>query len=569
MKLARNVLLGILLVCMLCVSVRGVTGVTAAQSMATVSPNGSCQVSLALTLHVEEQVKKMQFPIPAQASSVSVNGSRVSAPKSGDVRNINLSRYVGNMVGDFSVNIQYTLRDVIAVTENNTQQLQLPLLSGFQYTIENLSFTVTLPGAVEEKPAFISGYHQAGIEEYLSCTVEGMTVSGTSLKELKDHETLTMTLPVSEEMFPRSIVEKQSVGTAGVGMGICAVLALLYWIITLRRLPFWRQTCTQPPQGINAGTVGCVLAMQGVDLSMMVLSWAQLGYLLIQMNRGGHVMLFKRMDMDNERSEQEQRCFKKLFGSRTMVNTASRGYAVLNRELQKKPVAMQEMLHKNTGNLKVFRTLCAGIGLFGGAGIGLAMGTGALLQGFLVVLMGVLGGISGWYIQNWSTGVLLRNKKVLITALSLGAAWLLLGLVAGVFQFALWMVLGLLTEGIFLHLAGRRTELGRQTGGQLLGLRHYLSRVRRGQLDQLCQTDPDYFFRLMPYAMALGVKKKFSKGFGGQKLGPCPYISGGGDQMSAVQWAQVMQKTVASMEERSDRLLLEKLVGIVRDIIKG
>ena len=67
-------------------------------------------------------------------------------------------------------------------------------------------------------------------------------------------------------------------------------------------MPLWRIRCTAAPAGLTAGELGSRLVHKGADLTMMVLSWAQLGYLLITMDESGRVFLHKRMEMGNERS---------------------------------------------------------------------------------------------------------------------------------------------------------------------------------------------------------------------------------------------------------------------------
>ncbi len=569
MRHLRNSLAALLLVLTLATVAQAATAASSVNSFATVSPDGGCQVSMTLTLHLEQPVEKLYFPIPRDASAVAVNGSRVTASRSGEVRRINLSRYADNVVGDITVNIQYSLHDVIVITEEDTQQLQLPLLSGFEYPVESLSFSVTLPGENTALPAFTSGYHQAGIEEHLTYTVEGATVSGVTLQAMKDHETLTMLLSVTEEMFPRSIVEKQSVGTMSLAMGICAAVAFLYWLLMLRHIPWRYQQCSQPPQGFNAGVLGCVKAMKGVDLTSLVMGWAQLGYLLIRVDRKGKVLLEKRMDMGNECSEFEQRCFKKLFGKRQLVDTTGYAYASLHRQLSQRPALVAELMHRHTGNNTAFRVIASGIGLFGGAGMGLALGSGAALQGVLVVLLGAAGGYSGWLIQLWSSGVGLRGKDKLYTGLALAGLWLLLGALAGEFVFGAWMVSGLLAAGLLLGWAGRRTEQGRQVQAQLQGLGHYFRTADKQQLRQLLDTDPEHFFRLAPYAMALGSLQTFAKRFGGVKLSDCPYLTlGAGGNMTALQWAKAMEQTAAAMEDRAKKLPLEKLLGMLHSVTR-
>ena len=82
------------------------------------------------------------------------------------------------------------------------------------------------------KPAFSSGYHQANIEKDLYFTTSGATITAVSQAELKDHETLTMTLLVTEEMFPQKRIVAPEVETAVTLTAVFLVLALLLLVMT-------------------------------------------------------------------------------------------------------------------------------------------------------------------------------------------------------------------------------------------------------------------------------------------------------------------------------------------------
>lgn len=569
MRKFAAIILFILLLATLPVSVSAAGSATGANVVASVASDGSCQVNMTVTIHMDQAEEKVYFPIPRDATAVTLNGSRVSARRSGDVRRVNLRKVMGKVAGDFSFSISYSLRDVIHTDENNIQQLQLPLLSGFAYTIEKMDFTVTLPGNVEAKPAFVSGYHKASIEADLSCTVDGMTVTGTSLKSLKDHETLTMVLEVSDQMFPRSISRIRTPGIFAAAMAVCAVLALVLWLFTMRYLPVRVDRTGVPPEGYCAGTVGCAVALQGADLSMMVLSWAQMGYLQLQRDRRGHVMLLKRMEMGNERGEFEQRCFKKLFGKRSQADTASLNFALLQRELSGRCVQVRELLRGKGIALKLYRLLVAGIGLCGGAGMGMMLSGSTAWKIILVILLGAAGGLTGWYAVNWAGSLMLHRRRSLVTGLAILAAWLLFSLLAGAISVGAWMVALLLVSGLLLRIGGRRTPLGKLTAAQLRGLRRYLVTLDSAQVRQHLDTDPDYFFRMLPYAAALGVDKRFAKRFGGIRMPLCPYLTGSGSEgMSALQWCELLRKTVGAMEDRANKLPLEKFLGTIHGMIK-
>ncbi len=569
MRRFASFMVALILILTLAVSASAATGASKLSSFAAVSSDGSCHIAMTVTIHIEQAVDKLYFPVPGNATGVSLNGSRVSASKSGDVRRINLSRLARNVVGDITASIQYSLHDVIHTTEAGTLEMQVPLLAGFEYPVEILEFSVSLPGAVDALPGFVSGYHQARIEEDLTYTVDGATVTGTSVRALKDHETLTMTMAVTEEMFPRSIVQTQNYDMGITAMWICGALALLYWLIAMWNLPVWPQSCTEPPQGFNAGQLGSIAAGQGTDLTLMVLSWAQLGYIHIHVDRHNRVVLHRQMDMGNERSEFEQRCFHKLFGKRQSVDTTGYQYAQLQRIIGKRADGMKELLSPHTGNSRVFRAVASGIGLFGGGSLAVALAGGAALQGLLIFVLAIAGSVSGWFMQDFGAAVFLLHRRKRTVSLVLSGFWLLLSLVAGAFSVGLQMVGLLLVAGIFLAWGGRRTPLGRQTLAQVQGLKRYLRTADKAQLQRICETDPDYFFRLAPCALALGRMDAFARRFGSKKLDRCPYLTTGtAGQMTAQQWSAILRRTVDAMNDRAEKLPLEKLLGMIHSIMK-
>lgn len=533
-------------------------------SQSTVNRDGSCQVNMTMTIHIDAVREDLEFPIPEDATSVTVNGSRESTSKAGNVRVIDLNDVIGEVTGDFSLSINYTLPDVIHYTENETLELQIPLLSGFAYPIRDMTFTVFLPGEISGLPSFESGYHQANIERDIAYSVEGAAISGTFVTELKDHETVMMRLRVSEEMFPQTLADTQDYTFGLIAMAICAGIALLYWLIALRCWPVHIRRCSNPIAGCTAGEIGCVLNQQGVDLHLTIMSWAQLGYLRIRMNRKGHVYLDKRMEMGNERKEAERKLFNKVFARKNVVDTYSLSYALLTQSAAKKPMSVQEQIRKHSGNPMLFRGLASGIGLFGGVCLAIAISGGAVLQGFLIFLMGVLGALSGWYIQKWGRCLLTPHKRTMILCLTLCGIWLLIGLLSGAFHVGFWMVLGLLLSGLLYSWSGRRTELGKEMMAQTLGLRKYMRKSDKLLLQRLQNKDPDYFFMLAPYALALGVEKVFAKQFGNQRLGSCPYLqTEGKSDLNAAEWMERLRAVADNMDLRSKNLPIEKLIDLI------
>ena len=196
------------------------------------------------------------------------------------------------------------------------------------------------------------------------------------------------------------------------------------------------------------------------------------------------------------------------------------------------------------------------------------MGKGALLQGLLILLFGVLGAVSGYVIQSWYRALIVRDPARLTLCLGLCIGWLILSATAGIFDLGLTMVLSLLAAGTLCAWSGRRTLQGKLLCAQVSGLKHYLATVKPGQLLLLSRQDPDYFFTLAASAIALGQGNAFARRFGQLPLESCPYLVGiKPGSRTATQWITLLQKTVRSMNRQADRQPLERLLQLLQSLI--
>lgn len=564
MRRAAAILLSLFLIIYIAFPVSAATSVTDSRLNASVATDGTCIVNLELHFRLDAPDKDLSFPIPLNARSITVNGNSARTYTDNGVRQVRLGGVVGNTAGNFTVYLQYTVPNTVAYDEQEKLMLTLPLLSGFAHSVKEFSFTITMPGMLPENlyPTFRSGYYQQSIEASMEFSMEGDKITGKITSDLKDLETLTLLMPVSNEMFPREPVRQQAVGTMEIIMIVLGALALIYWVIFLRCAPFWGRRSATPPHGFTAGEIPCALCGSGADLTMMVFSWAQLGYILIQVQKNGRVYLHKRMEMGNERDPYEVRVFKTLFGKRNSVDGTGSQYANLCRKVAKTPGDVRDLYRKNTGEPKIFRLLCALIGVFGGISLANAIVGDAALGFFLVFVLAVLGGASAWLIQGWFKGWHLRNRLHLFVSLGLCGVWLLIGLSAGNWIVAGCMVGAQLLCGLLWAYGGRRTFTGRQMANQILGFRRYLHKLTPKDVQQLLRTDPDYFFTMAPYALMFGVSRRFAKVFGGRKFPPCHYLTTGKDgHQTAEQWMQLMHKAVSTLDARHLRLPLERLLS--------
>lgn len=553
----RKVFLLVLCVLMLTTAVNAAGSVTAMQNNTTISSDGSCQITLVMQLSVDGTDGDLLLPLPREARNISLNGGGAKTTYKDSLRWVNLSSAVYGS-GSFSLTVQYSLPDRVTVQKKNLV-LTVPLLSGFSYPIERMDFSITLPGEPEEQPTFTSTYHPESIDNFLSYTVDGPVISGYCLQGMKDHETLTMTLLVSEDLFPQPVVKQWSLSNDDLAQYALTILAVLYWLIFMRCSLPKRLRRVQAPDGITAGELGCYMMGQGVDFSMTVLSWAKMGYLTITMDRNHRVLLHKEMDMGNERSAFEVRAFKTLFGKRRTVDGSSEHYGRLGRKAGKTIPGAWHYFRKSSGNPLVFRLLTVLIGAVGGYSLAVGFATDTVWQVVLSILLIPFGGMSSWLMQMGARGIYLRHRRDLMIALGCGVLWLILGNWSGQWNVAIYVIATQFGAGLASVLGGRRTEAGLQARNEIFGLRRYLKTIPAEELKRILRDNPDYYFTMAPDAMALGVDRAFVRQFGDERIAACPYLKvEGKSDLTPAQWNEQMRQAVQVLDTRQKKINLQK-----------
>ena len=308
-----------------------------------------------------------------------------------------------------------------------------------------------------------------------------------------------------------------------------------------------------PSQG--AGELCSYLTMEGGDLTMLVFHWAQMGYIRIAPDKRGRVWLYKRMDMGNERSPFEVRIFRQLFGSNEMVEGTGSRFARLRQHVNGTVEDAEQITTGGVGARGVFR----GIAVLASALSGAAMGQNMLEEGrwqlVLMMALAILGILMGWRIQSAAACLHLRRKNALPVGILCAGLWIigaafcdrpLGGLVSVGIQFL---------AGIFAAWGGKRTKSGWQVACQLMGLRHWLTGMKRNKVLEEMERNPDFFFELAPYALALGAESGFAKRFGRRIMPQCGYLEAGrSEKRTAQEWAYLMRQTAEKLDNGAKRI---------------
>lgn len=517
----------LLLVCLFALCVSAGAAEPTISNMKTdcaLSENGTCQITQTLTLEIDGTQTQLRLPLVPGAKKASVAGYNAQKQTDGDCPVLVLTDEAG-FSGTRSFTILYTLSG-LASEADDAQTLRLPLLSAkWEYPITRYLFTVMLPKPFTSYPTFSSGYYGDVISDYIDLNVSETLISGTIVSGLKDHESLELSLTLDAGYFSGAY---RSLSFSWGGMAVILallVLAFVYWFVTLRSAPMRVQTRPLPPDAALPCDLPFLLCGGRIGFNMLVCHWATLGYLTIFCGKNGRVVLRRRVDMGNERRAAEVRLFGMLFSqgdvcegaSLLYKRTAEKANQVLRRYWAKK------LYNRNSGNPLIMRVLGVLAGALTAAQALSPLLPGGFVRWLLLVAAFVVGGVLFGVIM-YAPAAYYQGKMMNLVLSVLCALVLLVlghfgeGLLAIVLVIVCAVLIGVLT----LH-GGRRTRFGAQIITQALGYRRYLRRATQKDLLARLAQDEQYFYRVLPYAEAMGLGGAVARTLGQTQLEPCDW----------------------------------------------
>ena len=556
----RRILALVLCVFLFAVPAHAANAAEGISSIVTVTENSACHVDLTLKIRLDEPARGLNFPLGTDIYSVTLNGTAAPLLQSGGMTCVDLSHLDGK-TGLFTCSIRYTINSVVSTDEDGVQTVTVPLLQGFAFPVEQMDFSVTLPKTVSNSPTFTSGYHGQDIERQMTALVTEHTIQGSLGQSLKDNETLYMHLVASEGMFPASQTFGGTLGFDAAAMGICAGVAALYWLLTMGCLPHRVSERPTAPEGICAGEAAAYLLRKNADLPAMILQWAQLGYLTIQPTRKGQIWLEKKMDMGNERSTFEQRCFRDLFGVRMRLDATTRRFQDTCEKVVTGSRRKSYEYRLPPIMPLIFRVLSAGAGIFAGIAMGDSISTHHTWRLVIMAALGLVCFALSWFIQEGMGCLHLRGKAPLKLAALSAVIVLIAGILCHCALYAVAVVPWSLLAGLMAFYGGRRSDNGQRIRSELLGLRHYIRKADGAELQRILATNRSYFYELAPYALVFGLDKAFAAKFADARLPSCTWLIIPGENRTASTWYIHLRKVYQAMHRGRKPTLAERIFG--------
>ena len=500
----------------------GETAIRRLEITGIVDEKGTANISMNIQMHVVGVVEQLRFAMPENAKDREIAGFRTKSSSENGLRYLTVSNSSG-FTGDQTFTLTYSLPGLVSKGEES-QKLELPLLAAQDYRVGQVALAVNLPKNFTSFPSFTSGYYGEIIEDYMEFSASGKAVVGTVNVILQDSDSLTMSLTVPEGYFAGRYKEGGLSKVLTVVVILLVVLALLYWWRTLQSTALRPQARTLPPDGVNPGDLPYLLAGGNADFNMLVSHWATLGYLSFYVNKSGHVILRRRMSMGNERRAYERKLFDLLFGNDNLCDGASvrykkvgeRAMAVLPRYWGKR------LYDKRSGSPFLAKLLCCLASAFATVIAMDAVGP-EKLHGLFLIVGFVAGFALCWLMQSAFGRFYLGDWVRVAIGCCCGLLLLILGGLGGIALTMAPTVAVAAFIGWQTTHGGRRSPYGQEVISQTMGFRRFLLHVSEHHLLQMLRRDPQFFYKMLPYAEAMGQDRRFVALFHDVQLEPCQW----------------------------------------------
>lgn len=520
-----SLLIGIVCLLALCTTAFAADAtITAMKTDCLIDAAGGCAVTQSVTVNLDGIENELRFPLAPDARQASIAGYKSKKVTEDGCTILVLSSDAG-FSGSRTFTLNYTLSDLVS-EQDDVQTLTLPLLSPkWPWQIESYDFTVTLPAEFTATPDFSSGYYGDVIEEYISFSTAGTVIGGSVMQPLKDRESLQMTLALPKGYFSGSHASWSANWFASTLVVVFALLAVVYYVRTLYSGRLRVSSRATAPEATLPCDMPYLLACRKPSFNMLICHWASLGYLSIAVSKRGNVQLRRRVIMGNERRTVEVRLFQALFADSDVCDGASLRYKkTAAKAVDAIPRFWRRRLYdRSSGNTLVMQALsciaCA---------IACLLSMSLLLpdmpaRWLVLTLCLPLGALLGRMMQ-LAASTFYLSDYLFLTAGALSALLMLIvsRLGGGTLTTLLVIALNFFT-GIATRHGGKRTSSGSKLIEQAIGFRRYLRRVAQPQLVAAQKRDGQFFYKMLPFAEAVGLGRAFAGKLGETTIDSCDW----------------------------------------------
>ncbi len=527
--------------------------------------------------------RRTYYGKPVDIRDLEVIGAPYDTSTSGDFLEVK--------IGDPDIFAQetenYTIRYLYEIGEDGNETMDEVYfnLIGPDWTmpLKDISFDILLPKDFDSRDITFTHGRVGSVDgDRVLYTVQGRRIKGELTGSLAPGEALTLALPLEEGYFePRREADIYGFLRKGYPFLMAGLLLLgIFLKGRFRNHQLFPTVEFYPPGKLTPAELGYIYDHQvnPYDLTAMLVYWAHQGHMKIiereettgvVFKRDKKKILFEKLeDLPETAPSFEKAYFNDLFDrygadglvdSESLENTFYQTVAVVSDLLKDSFRTPGRRLYSKQGYLLLFIIGFLGVAEFFMVFSGTlsvvnpyAPGLVTLFSLLLAVAMTGLVAVSARQFSLIKTR--LPRQRILTGLLSgvllLVALVLLLGYsrVVTVPRIYLLAVVSALILLFMTPYTKLRTAYGDDILGKILGFRNFIENAEKDRIDALVAEDPAYFYRVLPYAMVLGVTDTWARRFESMITEtPAWYENTSGGRFSAIYFTRHLNRTTANI----------------------
>ncbi|OPL08326.1 MAG: hypothetical protein AVO33_11360 [delta proteobacterium ML8_F1] len=527
--------------------------------------------------------RRTYYGKPVQISKLEVIGAPYDTGTSGDFFEVK--------IGDPDVFARetenYTIRYLYEIGEDGDESMDEVYfnLIGPDWTmpLKDISFDILLPKDFDPRDVTFTHGRVGSVEgDRVIYTVEGRRISGALTGSLAPGEALTLALPLEEGYFePREEIDIYGFLRKGYPflMPVCLLLGA-FLKGRFRNHQLFPTVEFYPPGKLTPAELGYIYDHQvnPYDLTAMLIYWAHGGHMKIIEREETAGVIFKRdkkrilfeklEDLPESAPSFEKAYFNELFDqygadglvdSESLEKTFYQTVARVSQLLKDSFKTPGRRLYARQGYvilaIIVFLAIVEFFMFFSGTLSVVNPYAPGLVTLFSLLLAATFTGLVAVAARQFSliktrlprqrvmTGLLAVTLLLVAVVLLLGYSFVVT--VPGFYLLAVASAFILLFMTPYMKL---RTAFGDDILAKILGFRNFIENAEKDRIHALAEEDPTYFYRVLPYAMVLGVTDIWARRFESMVTeAPGWYENTGGGRFSAIYFTRQLNRTTATV----------------------
>jgi uncharacterized membrane protein YgcG len=531
--------------------------------------------------------KRTYFGKPIKYENISVEGAPYKIETSGDFLRIRIGdpdKFVDE-TESYTINYLLTIGDD---RNSDLDELYFNIIGpDWEIPISNIDFNIEMPKAFDEsKVNFTSGnVGNTTTSNNLDYQINGLEIIGKFNGTLFPGQALTIALPLPEGYFD---VEEETNIYERIKLFYPVFFILLFALGIFVKLKYGKNNELfptvefYPPNDLSPAEIGYLYDYQvdPYDLTSMLVYWASKGYIKIiekEEKKGiifkkdvSHIYLEKVRDLPNTVKSFELTFFNELFDGyavnnvvdteileNTFYRTINNVQSLLKHSFKNK----DRRLYSKKSWLWPFVLIVINIFMlflfFSYTLLEVIPYDTIMISAFSV---GISIFITAIFFTSAKTLSIVKTRlpkdrfKVLFSSILFAVLGLvLIGVYTWVNALEIYLVVFLIPPVSLIYMspyALKRTNFGDEILAKTLGFKNFIEKAEKDRINRLVDEDPEYFYKILPYAMVLGVTDQWARQFEDIAIDePSWYVNNTSRRFSTMYFVSHLNRTTESISK--------------------